>query len=155
MSALDDIIFMKEALKMARKGLRYGEVPVGAVIVNEGRIIAQAHNLTRTLKDPTAHAELIAIRRAAEVVGDWRLNGCTIYCTVEPCIQCAGAILLSRIERLVFGCLDPKMGAVESLFTLCSDKRLNHQVALSGGVLKEESARLISSFFRKLRGDSH
>jgi len=154
-AALDDIIFMKEALKMARKGLRYGEVPVGAVIVSEGRIIARAHNLTRTLKDPTAHAELIAIRRAAEAVGDWRLTGCTLFCTIEPCIQCAGAILLSRIERLVFGCLDPKMGAVASLFTLCSDERLNHQVALSGGVLKEESARLISSFFRKLRGDSH
>ena len=148
----DDITFMKQALKMARKALRYDEVPVGAVIVHDGTIIAQAHNLTRTLKDPTAHAELIAIRRASDFVGDWRLSGCTLFCTVEPCIQCAGAILLSRIDRLVFGCRDPKMGAVASLYTLCSDKRLNHQVVISEGVLQEESARLMNYFFQRLRG---
>ncbi len=148
---MDDIGYMRLALKMARKALLYGEVPVGAVIVRDGRLIAQAHNLTRNLKDPTAHAEVLAIRRAAERLGDWRLTGCTLYCTVEPCSMCAGSIVISRIERLVYGCPDPKMGAVASLFTLCSDPRLNHQVSLTEGILGKESADLMQAFFRKLR----
>ncbi|RTZ89736.1 MAG: tRNA-specific adenosine deaminase, partial [Deltaproteobacteria bacterium] len=98
-----------------------------------------------------AHAETVAIRRAATRLGDWRLSGCTLYCTVEPCILCAGAILLARIDRLVYGCPDPKMGAVRSLFTLCSDARLNHQVSVTGGVLEEESTRLMRQFFQNLR----
>ena len=148
---MNDAQYMHAALKMARKALLYGEVPVGAVIVHAGRLLAQAHNLTRTLKDPTAHAEVLAIRRAAERLGDWRLHDCTLYCTVEPCILCAGAIVLSRIDRLVYGCPDPKMGAVRSLFSLCSDPRLNHQVNVTEGVLGEESADLMQSFFRTLR----
>ena len=148
---MDDTFFMEQALKMARKALRYNEVPVGAVVVRGGEIIAQGHNLTRTLNDPTAHAELVAIRRAAEVLKDWRLTGCALYCTVEPCIQCAGALILSRIERLIFGCRDPKMGAVVSLYTVCSDERLNHQVEVSEGMLKEEAAYLMRSFFQNLR----
>ncbi len=148
---MDDAAYMEMALRMARKALRFGEVPVGAVIVRDETVIAQAHNLTRTDRDPTAHAETVAIRRAATRLGDWRLSGCTLYCTVEPCILCAGAILLARIDRLVYGCPDPKMGAVRSLFTLCSDARLNHQVSVTGGVLEEESTRLMRQFFQNLR----
>jgi len=148
---MDDVGYMRLALKMARKALLYGEVPVGAVIVYGDKVIAQAHNLTRAFKDPTAHAETLAIRRAAERLGDWRLTGCTLFSTVEPCILCAGAIVLSRIDRLVYGCPDPKMGAVKSLFTLCSDPRLNHQVDITEGILHEEAAALMQSFFRGLR----
>ncbi|RTZ94045.1 MAG: tRNA-specific adenosine deaminase, partial [Deltaproteobacteria bacterium] len=108
---MDDAAYMEMALRMARKALRFGEVPVGAVIVRDETVIAQAHNLTRTDRDPPAHAETVAIRRAAAHLEDWRLSGCTLYCTVEPCILCAGAILLARIDRLVYGCPDPKMGA--------------------------------------------
>ncbi len=146
-----DTDYMRQALKLARKALLYGEVPIGAVVVREGKILAQAHNLTRTLKDPTAHAETVAIRRAAEKIGDWRLADCTLYCTVEPCILCAGAILLARIDRLVFGCPDPKMGAVRSLFRLCSDPRLNHQVRITEGILAEEAQDLMRTFFTNLR----
>ena len=148
---MDDRDFMRQALRMARKAIRYGEVPVGAVISRDGVLIAQAHNLTRTFRDPTAHAELLAIRRAAEAVGDWRLTGCTLYCTVEPCLQCAGAMLLSRIPRLVFGCRDPKMGAVVSLFRIGSDQRLNHQFEVTEGILREESIALMRDFFQGLR----
>jgi len=148
---MDDVGYMRLALKMARKALLYGEVPVGAVIVYEDKVLAQAHNLTRALKDPTAHAETLAIRRAAERLGDWRLTGCTLYSTVEPCILCAGAIVLSRIDRLVYGCPDPKMGAVKSLFSLCSDPRLNHQVDITEGILHGEAAALMQSFFKDLR----
>ncbi len=142
---------MRVALKMARKARLYGEVPVGAIVVREGKILSMAHNLTRSLNDPTAHAELVALRRAAERLGDWRLAGCALFCTVEPCIQCAGAMLLSRVDRLVYGCADPKMGAVHSLFSLCGDPRLNHQVRVTGGVLGEEATALMRDFFKSLR----
>ncbi len=142
---------MKNALEMALMAFHRQEVPIGAIIVSQGRVIARAHNLTRTLNDPTAHAEMIAIRRAAEVKGDWRLSDCTLYSTVEPCIQCAGAILLARIHRLVYGCPDTKFGAVSTFYTLCSDPRLNHQVSIQGGVLQEEAAQLLRSFFRNVR----
>lgn len=146
-----DADYMRQALKMARKALLYGEVPIGAIVVQEDKILAQAHNLTRTLKDPTAHAETVAIRRAAEKIGDWRLTDCTLYCTVEPCILCAGAILLARIDRLVFGCPDPKMGAVRTLYSLCTDPRLNHSVRITRGVLDKEASNLLKLFFQNLR----
>ncbi len=146
-----DEYFMEQALMMARKALRHKEVPIGAVVVRDHVIIARGHNLTRTFHDPTAHAELIAIRRATEVLKDWRLTGCTLYCTVEPCVQCAGACLLSRVSRLVFGCRDPKAGAVRSLYTLCSDARLNHQVEITEGVLRVKAETLLRSFFQSLR----
>ena len=148
---MDDVFYMRQALMMARKAARYQEVPVGAVITSENRIIAMAHNLTRTLRDPTAHAERVAIQRAGEVLGDWRLSGCTLYVTVEPCLQCAGACVLSRVSRLVFGCRDPKMGAVVSLYRLCSDERLNHLVEITEGVLAREAEALMRAFFKKLR----
>ncbi len=149
---MNDTEFMELALSMARKAARFGEVPVGAVVTRKGAIVARAHNLTRTFRDPTAHAELLAIRRAAAVLGDWRLTGCTLYCTVEPCLQCAGAMILSRISRLVFGCRDPKMGAVVSLYHLGSDGRLNHQFEITEGVLRDVAEGLMKDFFRTLRG---
>ena len=149
---MGDREFMEQALKMARRAARLGEVPVGAVVTREGAVVARAHNLTRTFRDPTAHAELLAIRRAAAALGDWRLTGCTLYSTVEPCVQCAGAMILSRISRLVFGCRDPKMGAVVSLHHLGLDDRLNHQFEITEGVLRDDAERLMKDFFRALRG---
>ena len=151
---MNDTFYMQQALAMARKAIRFEEVPVGAIIVCDRTIIAQAHNLTRTTRDPTAHAERLVIQRAAEILGDWRLTACTLYCTVEPCIQCAGAMILARIKRLVFGCLDPKMGAVESLYHVLDDERLNHRVAVTGGVLETEAAALMRAFFKTLREKS-
>jgi len=148
---MDDTFYMHQALAMARKAMRFKEVPVGAIIVCNGTIIAQAHNLTQITRDPTAHAERLVLQRAAEILGDWRLTSCVLYCTVEPCIQCAGAMLLARIKRLVFGCPDPKMGAVESLYHLLDDERLNHRVAVTGGILKTEAADLMRTFFKTLR----
>ena len=148
---MNDTFFMKEALKMARKALRFQEIPIGAVITRNDRIIALGHNLTRTFHDPTAHAERIVIQRAAEVLGDWRLTGCTLYCSVEPCLQCAGALVLARIDRLVFGCRDPKMGAVVSLYKVGSDARLNHQIEITEGILREEAETLMKDFFQRLR----
>jgi len=150
----DDIFYMRQALAMARKAIRFEEVPVGAIIICGGTVIAQAHNLTRTTRDPTAHAERLVLQHAAEILGDWRLTSCTLYCTVEPCIQCAGAMILARIKRLVFGCPDPKMGAVASLYHLLDDERLNHQVAVTGGILETEAAALMRTFFRTLREKS-
>ena len=149
---MDDTFYMRQALAMARKAIRFEEVPVGAIIVCDGTVVAQAHNLTRTTRDPTAHAERLVVQRAAEILGDWRLTSCTLYCTVEPCIQCAGAMVLARIKRLVFGCLDPKMGAVESLYHVLDDDRLNHRVTVTGGVLETEAAGLMRDFFKTLRG---
>ena len=142
---------MKEALKEAYLAYEKGEVPVGAVVVKDGEIIGRGHNLRETLGDPTAHAEIIAIQEASGVVGDWRLEGTTIYVTLEPCIMCAGAILLSRIERVVFGAKDEKMGAIVSKASIFDIKGLNHTVVYEEGILKEESKRILKDFFRKLR----
>ncbi len=142
---------MARALEVARAGGLRGEVPVGAVIVRGDRVLAESHNRTVERRDPTAHAELVAIRAAARRLGDWRLVGCTLYATLEPCAQCAGAVVLARVPRLVFGAPDPKAGMAGSLENLVQDPRLNHRVELLGGVLAAESAELLRSFFRARR----
>lgn len=144
-------VWMARALELARAGALRGEVPVGAVVVLDGVLLAESHNRTVERRDPTAHAELVAIRAAARSLGDWRLTGCTLYVTLEPCAQCAGAIVLARIERLVFGADDPKAGMAGSLGNLVQDPRLNHRVELLGGVLAGESSLLLRSFFRARR----
>lgn len=143
---------MARALEMARAGGSRGEVPVGAVIVRGREVLAETHNQTVARCDPTAHAESLAIRAAARRLGDWRLVDCTLYTTLEPCAQCAGAIVLARIPRLVFGAHDPKAGMAGSLANLVQDPRLNHRVELLAGVLADESSELLRAFFRARRG---
>ncbi len=143
---------MARALEIARAGGLRGEVPVGAVVVHEDAVLAEAHNRTLELADPTAHAESIAIRAAARRLGDWRLSNCTLYTTLEPCTQCAGAIVLARVTRLVVGAPDPKSGMAGSLDNLVQDRRLNHRVELVAGVLAQESSELLRGFFRDRRG---
>lgn len=142
---------MARALEAARAGRLRGEVPVGAVIVRGDRVLAESHNRTVERADPTAHAEMVAIRAAARRMGDWRLTECTLYVTLEPCAQCAGAIVLARVDRLVFGAPDPRSGMAGSLENLVQDPRLNHRVKLLGGVLADESSALLRSFFRARR----
>ena len=142
---------MQRALEQARAALTDDEVPIGAVIVQDGRLLAEAYNLTRTTADPTAHAELVAIRRAAARLGGWRLLDATIYVTLEPCAMCAGAIVLARLQRVVFGASDPKAGMCGSLGCVVQDRRLNHRAALTAGVLAEPSADLLRTFFRQRR----
>jgi|SRR6185369_9397611 len=143
--------WMNRAIAEARKAEDKDEVPIGCVIVRDGRIIARGHNLRETTQDPAAHAELIAIRKAARKLGSWRLLNCTLYVTLEPCTMCMGAIILSRIPSVVFGCYDPKGGAAGSLYDLSNDPRLNHTVELLPCVLEEECSRLLSHFFATLR----
>ena len=142
---------MKEALAEAKKAAAAGEVPVGAVIVKDGEIIGRGHNETETAKDPTAHAEMIAIRQAAKNLGGWRLTGCTMYVTTEPCSMCAGAIVWSRISRLFIGTMDPKSGACGSVFYIPQESRLNHFVEIETGLMQEECSSLMKSFFKELR----
>ena len=144
-------LFMEEALELARRAAEAGEVPVGAVIVKDGEIIGRGFNSTETDKDPTCHAEIKAIRQASQALGGWRLSGCSMYVTLEPCSMCAGAIVLARLDALYIGALDPKSGACVSLSQITTDSRLNHQVELHTGVLQEECSALIKDFFRKLR----
>ncbi|MCH8290480.1 nucleoside deaminase [Candidatus Poribacteria bacterium] len=148
---MEDRFWMREALEVARQGAAIGEVPVGAIIVKAGRVIARAHNQREQTKDPTAHAELIAIRAAASSIGDWRLIDTTLYVTLEPCPMCAGAIVLARIPRVVYAASDPKAGAGGTLFNLLQDRRLNHWVDVVHDVLVEESRHLLKSFFRDRR----
>jgi len=143
--------WMTRAIAEARKAEAKAEVPIGCVIVRDGRIIARGHNLRETTQDPAAHAELIAIRKAARKLGSWRLLDSTLYVTLEPCIMCMGAIILSRIPTVVFGCYDPKGGAAGSLYDLSDDPRLNHRVVLQPLVLESECSGLLSSFFAELR----
>jgi tRNA(adenine34) deaminase len=143
--------FMSLALREAEQAFREDEVPVGAVIVRDGRVIASAHNQREQLHDPTAHAEMIAITQAAESVRSWRLDGCTLYVTLEPCPMCAGAILLARIPAVVYGATDPKAGAVDSLFHLLSDPRLNHRVQVIPHVMAETCGGILSRFFQAKR----
>ncbi|HHZ93097.1 TPA: tRNA adenosine(34) deaminase TadA [Candidatus Poribacteria bacterium] len=142
---------MREALSLARRAAQAGEVPVGAIVVKNDIATARAYNTRQQSKDPTAHAEILVIQRASMVTGDWRLIDTTLYVTLEPCPMCAGAILASRIPRVVYGAADSKAGAVDSLFGLLNDRRLNHQVEVRSGVLAEESSRLLKSFFGKRR----
>ena len=148
-----DETFMSAALKEAEKAARKGEVPVGAVIVREGRVIARGHNKRELANDPAAHAELLAIRAAAKKLGSWRLSATTLYVTLEPCLMCMGAIILARVPRLVFGAFDPKAGACGSLYDISGDKRLNHRVHVSSGVLGTESQAALKDFFRRLRAE--
>ena len=143
--------FMKHALREALNAYEDDEVPVGAVIVKDGRIIGRGHNLREKLHDPTAHAEMIALTAAAEGLGDWRLEDCEIYVTLEPCPMCAGALVNSRIKRLVYGASDPKAGACGTLYNLVEDERLNHMVEVVSGVMAEDSAVLLREFFRARR----
>jgi tRNA(adenine34) deaminase len=148
----DDLRHMHEALRLARAAGETDEVPVGCVIVHNGRVIGRAHNQREVLGDPTAHAEMVAITQAAEAVGSWRLHGCTLYVTLEPCTMCAGAMILARLDRLVYGAADPKAGAVESVFRILDEPRLNHRVQVTRGLLAEECGAVLSEFFRARRG---
>jgi len=143
--------FMRQALAEAKQALLEDEVPIGAVIVHGEQVIASAHNQREQLKDPTAHAEMIAITQAATAIGDWRLEGCTLYVTLEPCIMCSGAILQARIPLVVFGATDPKAGAVDSLFHLLSDPRLNHRCQVIPGVMAPECGEILTKFFQAQR----
>ncbi len=146
-----DVYFMKLALKEAGAAFSEGEVPVGAILVTGGTVITSAHNLRETLNDPSAHAEIIALREAARLAGNWRLNNATLYVTKEPCIMCAGAMVNARLGRLVYGCGDLKGGAVNSLYRILADERLNHQVEVIHGVLESECADLLKIFFKDRR----
>ncbi len=146
-----DLAAMRRALALAREALTCGEVPVGAVVVREGRIVSQAYNLKETLHDPTAHAECLALALAGSALGTWRLVGCTLYVTLEPCSMCAGAIVQSRIDRVVYGAKDPKAGACDSLYRLVSDRRLNHRPAVVSGLMAEECGAVLSEFFLRRR----
>ena len=145
-------VFMRAALDQAAESAAVGEVPIGALLVHEGAVIAQSHNLRETWQDPTAHAEMIVIREAAKALGRWRLIDTTLVVTLEPCAMCLGAIILARIPRLVFGATDPKAGACGSVLDFAGDPRLNHRVEVFGGVLADESQRMLSKFFQQLRG---
>lgn len=142
---------MRQALQEARAAMEADEVPVGAVIVHEGRVIASAHNQREQLQDPTAHAEILAITQAASEIGSWRLENCAIYVTLEPCIMCAGAILQARIPVVVYGASDPKAGAVQTLYRLLSDTKLNHQCQIFPDIMAEPCGAILSKFFQKQR----
>lgn len=146
-------MYMQMALQQAEQAARCDEVPVGAVIVREGSIIAAAHNQREMLRDPTAHAEMIAITQAAEAVGGWRLEDCILYVTLEPCPMCAGAIVQARIPVVVFGAHDPKAGAVTSLYEMLSDTRLNHRCEVVSGVLQDRCGQILTDFFRQRRAE--
>ena len=147
----NDIKYMKMALAEARKAYQRAEVPIGAVVVCDDQVVGRGFNLREQTQDPTSHAEMIALREAAKNEASWRLEDCQLYVTLEPCPMCAGAILQSRIKRLVYGASDPKAGAVNSLYQLLNDERFNHQVEVEAGVMKKEAAQLLKDFFRDLR----
>ncbi|GAB6007338.1 tRNA adenosine(34) deaminase TadA [Geobacillus vulcani] len=146
-----DEYYMRLAMEEAKKAEQIGEVPIGAVIVQDGRVIARAHNLRETEQRAIAHAEILAIDEACRATGSWRLERATLYVTLEPCAMCAGAIVLSRIERVVFGAFDPKGGCAGTLMNLLQESRFNHQVKVVSGVLADECGSLLSQFFRRLR----
>ncbi|HUT52511.1 MAG TPA: tRNA adenosine(34) deaminase TadA [bacterium] len=147
----DDEKYMAEALAEARAAAEAGEVPVGCVIVSRGRVIGRGHNLREATNDPTAHAEIVALREAAKAVGCWRVTPAACYVTCEPCPMCAGALVNARVDRLVYGCADPKAGACGTLFDIPRDPRLNHRMEVAAGVMEPECARLLQEFFRGRR----
>jgi tRNA(adenine34) deaminase len=151
MDGRDDAEWMREALKEARNAFEAGEVPVGAVVVSEGRLVGRGHNRVESLKDATAHAEIIAIGAASEALGDWRLDGATLYVTVEPCMMCLGAIFLSRVSRLVFGTVDKRAGACGGAVRLAGSKYMDRGLTVEGGLLDGECQGLLLEFFSKLR----
>jgi len=142
---------MQEAMLEASLAEELKEVPIGAVVVHEGQIVGRGHNLRESSNDPTAHAEMIAIRQAAEQLDSWRLLDCTLYVTLEPCVMCMGAIILARIPYLVYGCRDPRVGAVGSIYNLAEDERFNHHVHVREGVLQQQCSAQLSGFFKQLR----
>src|SRR6266516_4661902 len=148
---LPDEFFMRETLRQAQKAYSAGEVPIGAVVMREGKIIARAHNQVELLKDATAHAEMLALTAAEEAVGDWRLTDCDLYVTKEPCLMCAGALVHTRIRRVIFGCADPKSGAAGGMINLLQHSALNHDCEITSGVLQNECAAILQDFFRKKR----
>lgn len=147
----EDQAWMRQAIEEARRAELIGEVPIGAIVVKDGEIIGRGYNLREINHDPTAHAEMVAIREACEKLGAWRLLDCTLYVTLEPCPMCAGAIVQSRIKRVVYGTGDPKAGCAGTLMNLLQEPRFNHETELTSGVLQEECATLLTQFFRKLR----
>ena len=149
----EDERFMKAAIESARVAEDNGDVPIGAVIVYQDQIIAKAYNQREQLQDPTAHAEIIALTQAAAALQNWHLNGCTMYVTLEPCPMCAGALVLARMDRLVYGCNDPKTGAVKSLYNIVTDERLNHKLEIRAGVLAEECSKQLQNFFEHRRNE--
>lgn len=148
---MQELDFMKEALVEANKALALQEVPIGAVIEKDGKIVGRGHNLTETMKDPTAHAEILAIRQAAQTLGGWRLLDCNMYVTTEPCSMCAGAIVLARIKKLFIGTQNPKAGACGSVFNIVQEKHLNHFVEIEIGLLQQECEQMMKSFFKVLK----
>jgi tRNA(adenine34) deaminase len=150
---LPDEYFMREALRQAQKANAADEVPVGVVVVRDGKIIARAHNQVELLKDATAHAEMLALTQAEAAVGDWRLTDCDLYATKEPCVMCAGAIVHTRIRRVIFGCPDLSAGAAGSMMNLLQMQSLNHRCEITSGVLQTECAAILQEFFRKRRDD--
>jgi tRNA(adenine34) deaminase len=150
---MDDTFWMQAALNEARRAAEHGDVPIGAIVVRHGEIIAQAHNRREIDGDATAHAEMLVIREASRIIGHWRLEDVTLYCTLEPCTMCAGAMVLARLPRLVYGAADPKAGAGGSVMDLLNHPRLNHRVEVLGGVLADDAAALLVSFFAALRAD--
>jgi len=150
-AVLSDVEAMQLAIFQARAAAEHDDVPIGAVVVRDGVVIAARHNERELTGDPTAHAEVLALRDAAAVVGHWRLLDCTLYVTLEPCVMCAGALVNSRIGRVVYGATDPKAGAVESLYEVCADQRLNHRPPVQPGVLGEECGALLKAFFAARR----
>lgn len=147
----DDRFYMNLALEEALRAAEKDEVPVGAVVVHQGSIVGRGHNRREERKSAIAHAEILALQEASAERKSWRLKDCTLYVTLEPCVMCVGAIIQSRISRLVFGCLDSKGGAVESLYRICEDRRLNHRIEVTRGILEGECARILSEFFSSLR----
>ena len=146
-----DVKYMKEAIRQAKKAYAIGEVPIGCVIVRDGKIISRGYNRRTIDKNTLAHAELAAIKKASKKLDDWRLEGCTMYVTLEPCQMCAGALVQSRIDRVVVGCMNPKAGCAGSILNLLQMPEFNHQVELETGVLEEECSQMMKSFFRELR----
>jgi tRNA(adenine34) deaminase len=146
-----DDVYMRQALTLAARAAALGEVPVGALVVHENQVIAEAYNERESLPSALAHAELSALSRACAKLGRWRLSGCTLYVTLEPCVMCAGASVQARVDRVVYGAVDPKGGAVESLYQVLGDARLNHRPQVAGGVLADECGEILSAFFRGRR----
>lgn len=147
----EKIKFMKEALKEAQKSYKKEEIPVGAIIVKDGKIIARGHNLTETKTDPTKHAEIIAIQKACKKLQTWRLTGCTMYVTLEPCSMCAGSLIQSRLDKVVIGTMDEKTGACGSVLNLLADYKFNHIVQIETGIMQEECKTILQQFFKELR----
>lgn len=143
--------YMIEALEEAKKAEKIGEIPIGAVIEKDGQIIGRGHNMVETLKDPVAHAEIIAIRQAAEHLGGWRLSGCNMYVTIEPCSMCSGAMVWSRLDKVYIGAMDPKGGACGSVFNIVQEERLNHYIEIETGIMEDECRQIVQDFFKNLR----